>query len=637
MPFNSVVSAISHLRGWLWGSRNVRGIVIGLTCTFACYLAGFSSEFRAIDNWALDSFFQIRDSRRSSAPIVIVSIDDESLRLLKKPLVQISPELAEVTRLLVDRGAIAVGIDLLLGAGAEDLDELRPGRQGDAEKMGQVVGETQRVVLSQWVLGAETPILPPYSWENPIDAKWHDKGYVDLTLDEDNSLRSQQLLAKVGNELVPCLALAMFGKGQAKADQWLTTLAMSQNSDDIPTINGQMMINYVGPPSHIPRVSFGDLLEEARGGPPVTSARLDGSYVLIGADLRATQDMRPTPYAAQQSGLRLFPLAWLSSKPELMSGVEIHANILATLHDKAYITTPFWLHGFIPLAAMGTVLGLGLIRVRFEMGLLLTVMHHLAWKIIALAAFLLFDWRVEMASMLLLGPLIYALIFSLRWRWVRRMMGLFKSEAIAQAMEANPRGLELLGQEQIVTVFFSDIRGFTTISENRTPRFVVSLLNDYFTAIVPVIEAHGGVINQYMGDGIMVLFNAPQPLKAHALQAVRAGKAVVAKIHDMKDHWESLGLDGLRIGVGIHTGVAITGTVGSPGRLDYSAIGDTVNSAARIEAATKSLGVELLFSQRTLDEIPSSEHVELQIDDRPHEITVKGKKEPLVVYTIREM
>src|SRR5262249_4824852 len=163
------------------------------------------------------------------------------------------------------------------------------------------------------------------------------------------------------------------------------------------------------------------------------------------------------------------------------------------------------------------------------------------------------------------------------------MFGVVKSQAIALALEADPHQLDRLGEEREITVLFADVRSFTDFSETHTAHEVVALLNAYFTATVPVIEGQGGTVATYMGDGIMVLFGAPATLDQAPLRAVRAAVAMVRRVHELKEQWARLGNPTMRIGVGIHTGRVVVGAMGSPGRLDYTAIGDTVNVAARIE------------------------------------------------------
>jgi adenylate cyclase len=192
----------------------------------------------------------------------------------------------------------------------------------------------------------------------------------------------------------------------------------------------------------------------------------------------------------------------------------------------------------------------------------------------------------------------------------------------------------LHGEERVITVLFSDVRGFTTYSEGRTPREVFSLLNAYFSAIVPILEEHGGVIDKYIGDGIMVLFGAPTHQPDHGCRAVKAAVAMLRRVHELEPRWTELGAEQFKIGIGVHSGAAITGTVGSRHRLDYTAIGDTVNTSSRIESATKDVGAELLVSEATFDSISAEDRRQFKFSAEPSTISVKGKQKALKVYAV---
>jgi adenylate cyclase len=145
---------------------------------------------------------------------------------------------------------------------------------------------------------------------------------------------------------------------------------------------------------------------------------------------------------------------------------------------------------------------------------------------------------------------------------------------------------------------------------------------------------HPGMLNQYMGDGIMVIFGAPVVCPDHALRAVCSAVAMVRRVHDLKETWAKLGMPDLRIGVGIHTGKGIVGTLGSPSRQDYTAIGDTVNAAARIEAENKTFGTEILISSETREVLTAEERKQLGCADQPRQAEGKGKAEKLSLYPV---
>ena len=314
--------------------------------------------------------------------------------------------------------------------------------------------------------------------------------------------------------------------------------------------------------------------------------------------------------------------------------------------DRAWIRTPWWLSSLLWLPLVGAALGWAYSRLSLGTGLLLALTHHFAWKGAALAAFHLGSWRVEMLAMLLLGALVYACSFALRWRLMRRMLGLVKSETITRALEADPGMAALVGQKRSLTVLFADIRGFTACSEQHPPEIIVALLNDYFSAVLPVLEAEGGTINQFMGDGVMVLFGAPTWQADHAARAVRAARRMLAVVRRQRQHWcRRLGKDfswpdtdhpnELRIGIGINSGEAVVGCVGSPRRLDYSAIGDMVNTAARIESANKELKTEILVGEATFAALTPEQRRELGCSAESRAISVHNKVALLLVNEVR--
>ena len=396
---------------------------------------------------------------------------------------------------------------------------------------------------------------------------------------------------------------------------------------------GCTRINFVGPPGTIRQVSFRAALAAARGGPTPADHRgrpvdFSGAIVVIGVTARSLGDWHATPYA---NGAWRLP--W-SPAPGLMAGPEVQANAIATLADGASIVTPWWLAPLPWSLATGAVLGGAFARLSLTRGAALVLAQHLGWWVMALAVFWFEYWRLEMVAVLLTGATCYAAAFALRWWWLRQLFGAVKSEAIARALEDDPNHLVLKGQVRTISVLFADIRGFTSFSEAHEPHCVVALLNAYFGAVIPKLEEHGATVDKYMGDGIMVLFGAPVTQPDHAVRAVRAAAAMVDRVHALAGTWAGLGFPGMRIGVGVHTGPAVVGTIGSPRRLDYTAIGDTVNVAARIEAANKELGSDVLLSEATYQVLPKSERAQLGVVDRPESVQVKGKSQALNLHRI---
>jgi adenylate cyclase len=209
---------------------------------------------------------------------------------------------------------------------------------------------------------------------------------------------------------------------------------------------------------------------------------------------------------------------------------------------------------------------------------------------------------------------------------IRSTMSRYMSKEVAdQLLSAGE--LELGGKEQKVTVMFSDIRSFTSIAEALGPRETVSLLNAYFTEMVDVIFQHGGILDKYMGDGIMALFGAPLVGPRDADQALAAADDMMRRLAALNERRVAAGQQALDIGIGFSTGPTVVGNIGSVKRLDYTVIGDNVNLASRLEGATKQYGAKIVLSETTVRELQSPATLrELDL------IRVRGKDRPVAVY-----
>jgi adenylate cyclase len=642
-PICSVASFRRPPSGFRFSFRSLawRGAMIGVFCALVCWYLSGTTFVRVLDNRAFDGCFALRSDlcgeRPSAAKVIIVAMDAPSLQRLRKPLMFFSPELAKVVGYLHDQGAAAIGVDIVVPGDEDTMKYLQPGGPGPAEAMGMAVGRAGNVVLPEWLREGEQPLLPPWEWSVPSARPWADLGFVDQSPDADACLRRQELRVRddrggvYGN-----MAMALIAKARGLSQEWLSAPELSLDGIPIPLdADGCLAINYIGPVGSVRTVPFHEVLAAAEQpvGPERDLSPYKGAIVLIGGVGARFQDNYFTPYT-NQTFLRLLKADAGQPEKLQMPGVEVHANVIATLLDRAFLTTPWWLSTPLWLLFVGGAMGALLARCSLEMGALLTVVHHLAWRVFAVTAFCLGNWRVEMMPMFVLGVLLYGTIFAMRWRWIRRMMGMVKSEAIARALESGGAKLDLRGEQRDITVLFCDIRDFTPFSERHTPHEVVRLLNAFFAVAVPAIEAEGGAVNQYIGDAVMVIFGAPQLQPDHAARAVRAAAEVVRRVHGLGDRWKELGADEFRIGIGIHTGKAVVGTVGSPRRLDYTAIGDTVNTAARIESANKELKSEILISQATFAALPEDQQKRILVSSTPSDLSVKGKQEKLLVYAV---
>jgi adenylate cyclase len=205
----------------------------------------------------------------------------------------------------------------------------------------------------------------------------------------------------------------------------------------------------------------------------------------------------------------------------------------------------------------------------------------------------------------------------------------FVSPDVVQALISQPDSLGLSGERREITLLFSDVRGFTTISEKLTPERLVEMLNKYFDAMTETILVRRGTLDKYIGDAVMAFFNAPIEIENHQHQAARSALAMIDKLNEMQPELKSEFDVEVKIGIGLHCGDAVVGNMGSTERFDYTAMGDTVNLAARAESITKMYGVDIIITG-TMDEHLEDTFVRRPID----KIQVKGKTVPADIFQL---
>jgi adenylate cyclase len=196
-----------------------------------------------------------------------------------------------------------------------------------------------------------------------------------------------------------------------------------------------------------------------------------------------------------------------------------------------------------------------------------------------------------------------------------------------RVLRAGPDALAPVERE--VTVMFSDIRGFTAMSEGLSPREVLAMLDDYFGRMGQIVKGHDGVIGKFLGDGLLAFWGVPDRLGDHAQRAVRAARDMRRALRELNQHREADGLAPLRIGIGIHTGPVAAGMLGGQQQAEYTVIGDAVNVASRIEGLTKEHGVDVLLSETTWSQLP-----EPRPGERIASAEIRGRKQPIVLYAL---
>jgi adenylate cyclase len=472
------------------------------------------------------------------------------------------------------------------------------------------------------------PILvPPY---RELAQAARGIGHTLTILDGDGPVRRSVPFARVGAFDVPSLGIA-------------TALLLGVNGPDpkatfieqVPTPDGHLvtscrtLIPYRGPPqmpgqpATFRHVSFYDLFyseQQLLEGvtPEVDPAIFKDKIVVIGATASGTFDAFTTP--------------WGLTAP----GAEIHAHIIdALLRDRRITRLDPW--SAIALA-FGLALTVGASAAAGSAWVtgILALLVGAAATAVSVYAFSNGLWLPLVAPVTAVG---LTFVGQLAWvyfvegrekRQVKRLFSRYVPKDVYEQLLSDPERAALGGKRRTMTVLFSDVRGFTAMSEKASPEEVVRQLNEYFSRMVDVLFAHRGTLDKFVGDMVMGLFGAPLDDPDHAEHAVQTALAMSRELDALNVEWSAAGRPLLDIGIGISTGEMVAGNIGSSAIMSYTVIGDTVNLGARLESLNKDYGTRIIISEATRDALKG------RYDIRPlGEVVVKGKSRPVAIFEVK--
>ncbi len=449
-------------------------------------------------------------------------------------------------------------------------------------------------------------------------------GHVNFVGDMDGVVRSIHLFTNFNHHLYPTLGFKIF-MDAIGADsvifnpqtQFMNLFQEGELLTRIPTDeHGNLLINWAGPFKTFRYISFYDVLKaKERNLPPEI---FQNKIVLIGTSLAGLYDLRNVPFE------RAFP------------GVEIHANILYTLINQSFITRMNDNFTFLLIMLIGLLLGIILIRTRPLFSILFILLLGVVYVIVVTIIFFEFNYWIEMISPLLTIVLSFSLIYVYRYiteekdkRFIRSTFSHFVTKSVVDELLANPEKIKLGGEKKECTVLFSDVAGFTTISEQLEPEQLVHLLNEYLTEMTNIVFKYDGMLDKYEGDAIMAVFGAPVERGNHAYQACATALEMQQRMITMREVWRKQNKPELRMRIGINTGLMVVGNMGSESRFDYTVMGDAVNLGARLEPANKIYGTNIMIGEGTVKKAKDL------IIVRPLDLLrVKGKTEPVWVYEL---
>ena len=615
----------AKLKRQIWESR---GVLIAAPSVAALVIALRLAGFLQPLEWAsYDQFLRLRPKEPPDDRIVIVGITESDLQKVGRGIV---PDilLAQLLEKIKQQQPIAIALDLY-----RDLPE-EPGHQ----QLVRVYETTPNLIGIKKVVGdANGPAVNP-------PPQLLQRGQVsanDVLLDPDLKLRRGflYLTAKDGNTIESLgLRLALiYLKNQgiepkaAKVNpnylQLGEAVFANFEKNDGGYVNAddrsyQILINYRGPQKSFKTVSMMDVLEN-RIPPDLLRDRI----VLIGAIAESQKDFFSTPY----------------SIPTRTAGVEIHANITSQILSAALDGRPlikswpdsleyWWIFGW---SLFGAILswqwrhagGVAKFSLRIVAIYILAVGSLFGIGYLALLQGVWIPVVPPAIAFFSSGIAITAYIARTAGE-IRKTFGRYLTDEVVANLLDSPEGFKLGGERKKVTILISDLRGFSAISERLSPETVVSMLNIYLEVMVDIITSYQGTIDAFIGDGILVIFGAPTQREDDAERAVACAVAMQLAMDSVNDKNTSLCLPKLAMGIGLNTGEAVVGNIGSQKHAKYSVIGSHVNLAARIESYT--VGGQILISQSTLKEVGSILQISREIQVQP-----KGFHEPIPLYDVR--
>ena len=607
--------------------RFLLGLGLGVLASAAVALVTSLGYFSGYQGTALDLFFWAQG--RARAPeIVLVGIDDAAFQRLNERQPLPRDYLAGLVRGLRKSGARAIGMDVDLRRPTDAADDRALAAAivgGPGEPGGQVV--LARTLTAVPTAEGGVVFRPSRLYDPALERV---SGFAEVPRDEDGYFRRIPLAIPLeGGQFLPSFVLAILAHLGAQSPEALTQalagpepIALVLPEWDEPRgksggtsplrffRDDDWKINFIGPAGSFLTVASDAVYQLGISDSPVAQDNpFRDRIVLIGATFIESRDAYPTP-----SGL--------------MNGVEIHANILHSLLSRSQIRPIAWGTSLLLQFALCLALSALFVVMRPTYALLVSLgTAALAAFALTLSAGFSGGFWIDFLTPILAVRLGSTLHDSLERRRIQRSFHQYVGREVVERIYRDDRSLR--GQRRIVTVLFTDLRDFTTLSETMAADQVAQQLNEYFPMMVEAVLQQRGVVNDFIGDAVMAIYGAPMDNPEHALDAVRTGLRMQVGLEALNAGWEARGLPTLRMGIGIHTGTVFAGNVGSAERTKYTVVGDAVNVGARVEGLNKELHTTLLITGDTYATVKDW----VQVKDRG-EMKVKGRQQAVPVYEV---
>jgi class 3 adenylate cyclase/CHASE2 domain-containing sensor protein len=618
--------------------RALKGLLVASILVLAVTLIERTTLFSDLDRLTFDVMIDHVGLSAPSLQIVVVDFDEETFQRIRQYPIPRSDFAKVIQQISAGRPRV-IGLDILLS---------EPRNLTEDKAMQDALTESGVVILASKAAVGLVPAVSPLPQfcqpEDPAAPSGFCKegapgalGYasVNMPIDDDGFVRQADLFLAgepPGISFPLTLAQQFAGQSIQPGDRNYAVFL----GHKVPYSNADLKTFRIGSWGREPGLIVPAWKLLAGQVPPQT---FTDKLVLIGQTSSASSDTHLTP---------LFRMSGPNGVRLNMGGTMIHASAIRTLLEGRTVRLPSLGVFLLCMLVICTVAATLLLSCELNVGLIgliavMLVVHGLTWLLYA-------RWRLWMPWLPMETGLVLALPVTLGVRFLEervisreankqrsQLMGLFSSyvdPAIAETIWQRRSELSLGGEEHTATVMFTDIRGFTALSSNQPPAVVLGWLNQYVVAMDEVIRAHGGFLNKFIGDGLMIVFGLPlgRGPREDARRALEAALAMLERVEQLNTHRSAHPeFPHLRIGIGIHTGSLVAGSIGSANRQEYSVIGETVNLASRLESLNKTFGTQILMTAATMllvaDLFPGIEPL--------GEAKVAGLQEPVPVYTLR--
>jgi adenylate cyclase len=591
---NRVLDALSPAVGNR-RTRRIRTLLL-LGAAFTCAVTGVGlmavDALRRLDLQSVDMRFDVRGAKPTPKDAVVVGIDDPTINSRGYTFPFRRFHYARLLRQLDKAGAAVIAFDVqFTQPGPRPID--------DERLINAVRAAAPKVVLATTAVepGGKTQI---FGGSDVLSFSRGKPGFSSFEADADGVTR-HMVEGDEGLDAFPIVA------AEVKLGRQI----------DAPPGN-TAWIDFAGPPETVPHLSFVDV-ERGRFKPE----DVRGKVVVIGGTASALQDLRDTSTTGQRQ----------------MSGPEVHAHaVLTALEGFPLKSGPGWVNTLLVIV-LGVAAPFAAIRLRMLFAVPIGIVAIAALLIGAQVAFandviigVVYALVAGLAALLLTGA-IHGVTVAFERANTRDAFARFVPESVVDQVLQDAEGVRLGGVRGEATVMFSDLRGFTSFAETLQPEQVIEALNRYLTAMSEAILDHGGTLVAYMGDGIMAVFGAPLQQDDHADRALAAARDMLARLEGFNGWLREQDLhQGFKMGIGLNTGPVMSGNVGSERRLEYTALGDTTNTAARLEGMTKGTPHQLYLAESTREALRTPATDLIEVGD----FEVRGRKAKIKLWSLAE-